>query len=139
MPWCKFNCSVLLNRRPYDFKSMRDRVSSTPFESLEWLVSLILFNSGCLKFDIVYQVFTLSFLARVLSREKLWIKWRPYMGHHSAFLSYSQGEHIAERFNAVIYKERSPITGVENTRRFLRELFFIALHSEQGPYVIRVN
>ena len=58
-------------------ESMRDRVSRTSFELVEWLEPLILFNSGFKKFYTVYQVFLLSFLARALSHEMRWTKWRP--------------------------------------------------------------
>ena len=56
--------------------------------------------------------------------------------HYSAFLSYSEGMSIAHHFNAVVYRERSLHTGVEDTRWFLRELCWIALHPDQRPKTI---
>jgi hypothetical protein len=45
---------------------------------------------------------------------------------------YSQGKYIADRFNAVVYRERSFNTDVEDARRFVRELVRVALKDQRA-------
>ena len=54
---------------PKSLESMHNRVSPAPC-NITWVPSLILFESGCQKFAIIYQASQLSLLAQVLCREK---------------------------------------------------------------------
>ena len=94
---------------PKSSESMRDKVSLAPFSAG---TSLIFFNSSCQRFATGYQVFLLSLLVRVLSREK---RGPGISGHNFAFLSYFQGEHTAGRFDAITYRERSLNLDVNDT------------------------